>query len=39
MKVRVMNNEKGSVGKSTNAVHFAWHFAEHRNRVLIRRTT
>lgn len=34
MKVLVVNNEKGGVGKSTIAVHLAWYFAERGKRVL-----
>lgn len=34
MKVIVVNNEKGGVGKSTIAVHLAWYFSERRKRVL-----
>lgn len=34
MNVLVVNNQKGGVGKTTIAVHVAWHFAEHGRRVL-----
>ncbi|WP_342153461.1 ParA family protein [Methylorubrum sp. SB2] len=34
MNVLVVNNQKGGVGKTTIAVHVAWHFAERGRRVL-----
>ena len=34
MKVLVINNQKGGVGKTTIAVHVAWYFAEAGQRVL-----
>ena len=34
MNVLVVNNQKGGVGKTTIAVHVAWHFAESGRRVL-----
>lgn len=34
MNVLVVNNQKGGVGKTTIAVHLAWHFAEGGRRVL-----
>lgn len=34
MQVLVVNNQKGGVGKTTIAVHLAWHFAESGRRVL-----
>lgn len=35
MKTIVINNQKGGVGKTTLAVHLAWHMAENGDRVLL----
>ena len=35
MKIIVINNQKGGVGKTTLAVHLAWHLAETGSRVLL----